>query len=540
MRSKLWILFVGALLLTGCSGCSELRGDQENGEFEFEEPDVEDSFDADAAPIEDTAPLADADEGYFTIVVSQEAHPVMPEGWAGGESWTVTLSRAGGVYRGQTELPAGVVSLEAPGWGESFLDPIFRPLEGGQSLSALPDLRFLLPVAEEVALEVEGEIITIERLNQGSPGVFFDEAILRLTDEEDHVEVIEELQTSLREFGVGGAEGSPIRSGEPGLFFAGIGSEDGIPPDLRGTFNEWGGGEAYEWRQIHERLWGRFVQGIEGHHAYKITYGDGASWFTDFANPHIDWDGVETSGLGAFNSIINPLERPPGTGRLVWLPRVYSPELGNTREVYVYLPATYDTDEGERRLLIVHDGNESIGRGKFHEVADEAGADMILAFVALASQDHRMDEYTMAEPGSRGESYGEFLVETLLPLLESRFEIGVGRESRGLAGASLGGLISFWVASQHPEVFGFAGGMSSSFFWADEHMLAVIEELGCQDIKYYLDSGSPQDNYQVTLAMQGQLEELECDYTYVLEEGGLHEWSYWRARFGNVLEAFGE
>ncbi|MFU8803391.1 MAG: hypothetical protein ACNA8W_06255 [Bradymonadaceae bacterium] len=88
------------------------------------------------------------------------------------------------------------------------------------------------------------------------------------------------------------------------------------------------------------------------------------------------------------------------------------------------------------------------------------------------------------------------------------------------------------------ETFGFAGGMSSSFFWADEHIFDILDERGCQDVEFYLDSGSPADNYQITLQMRDRLNALGCEHTHLVEEGGLHEWSYWHGRVHGLLEAF--
>lgn len=492
--------------------------------------DVADDFDA----------ADDVDESTTTLEIGivPQAHSVLPAGWVVDDQIQIILAQEiAGEFVGQGQLSPGVFTLNLPGQNVVTMeDRTLLPLAGSHLRADVEHGFFLAIEAEEVRIEIDDDEVRIERVDSSSVGAYFDDAILSLGQETaDAVEVMLALQTSLREAG-----GQPVDASELGYFFLAIGSDDGIAPDLRGTFNDWNGGESFEFRPIYGRLWGRFVPDIDGYHAYKITYGGGATWFTDFGNPHIDWDGVATIGLGSFNSIIHPLEQPDDRGRLYWLPRVYSPQLENTREVYVYLPRSYDADDGpqEHPLLIVHDGNESIARGQFHHVADERGGEEIIAFVALHDQNERMAEYTMATDGARGPDYAEFLVHTLLPELDSRFRISQSRTEIGLAGSSLGGLISFWVASEYPDVFAFAGGMSSSFFWADDHMLEVIAEKGCQDITYYLDSGSPQDNYQVTLAMRDQMIELGCDHIHLVDDGGLHQWNYWHNRFANVLEAF--
>lgn len=516
---------IGSLLLF-CLGCPGVDGTYENEQ----EADV---FDHDV-PEQDVREQNSPET--IEIRLARQQHPVLPIGPMEALSWTIVTEETTTGFVGEGELLPGVITISLPGWEPASMhERTLRPLARTHTHSELEYSYFLVTEPTEVRVEVDESRVEVNRVNPEGVGKFFDEAIAALEQQEDSLDVLQTLQRALREDG-----GAPIDSADLGRFFVAIGSQDGVAPDLRGTFNNWEGGSAYEFQPLSGRLWGRFIRDIEGYHAYKITYGGGASWFTDFANPYIEWDGVEAEGLGAFNSVVEPAARPQERGRLIWWPEVYSPELDNTREVYVYLPPSYDEGESEsdHPLLIIHDGNESITRGRFHQVADERGGDEILAFVALPDQNVRMAEYTMASEEARGPDYAAFVVETLLSKLISNFRISDVRRDRGLAGSSLGGLISFWIASQYPTEFGFAGGMSSSFFWADDHMLEVIEENGCQDISYYLDSGSPQDNYVVTLAMRDLLDELDCQYAHLVEEEGRHEWSYWQGRFGNVLDEF--
>jgi Putative esterase len=70
----------------------------------------------------------------------------------------------------------------------------------------------------------------------------------------------------------------------------------------------------------------------------------------------------------------------------------------------------------------------------------------------------------------------------------------------GVIGSSLGGVVSFFMAWEHPEVFGYAACMSSTFSHNDDLVDRVLAEPKRQS-KFYLDSGWPGDNYEVTLAM---------------------------------------
>jgi S-formylglutathione hydrolase FrmB len=90
-------------------------------------------------------------------------------------------------------------------------------------------------------------------------------------------------------------------------------------------------------------------------------------------------------------------------------------------------------------------------------------------------------------------------------------------------------------------VFEYVAGMSSSFWWGDGMMMGVIRMGGCQDITYYLDSGAAgasQDGAPNTRLMRDALVELGCPHTHVEQPEGTHDWSFWRQRFPNVLNAF--
>jgi predicted alpha/beta superfamily hydrolase len=108
----------------------------------------------------------------------------------------------------------------------------------------------------------------------------------------------------------------------------------------------------------------------------------------------------------------------------------------------------------------------------------------------------RMKEYTM--PGY--EDYARSLAEEVLPLAESKLRIDRDRRHRSVWGSSLGGVVSFYTVWNHPDLFGVAVCMSSTFSHKDNLIERVMSERA-PDVGFYLDSGWPGDNYEVTMAM---------------------------------------
>lgn len=118
-----------------------------------------------------------------------------------------------------------------------------------------------------------------------------------------------------------------------------------------------------------------------------------------------------------------------------------------------------------------------------------------LVIVGLYSGD-RMNEYT--KPGY--EVYARSLVEEVIPQ-EQKVIRGISdRRARSVWGSSLGGVVSFYTVWQYPAVFGAGVCMSSTFSFKDDLLERVLNETP-RDVGFYLDSGWPEDNYEVTMAM---------------------------------------
>ena len=141
----------------------------------------------------------------------------------------------------------------------------------------------------------------------------------------------------------------------------------------------------------------------------------------------------------------------------------------------------------------------------------------------------REEDYT--KPGY--EAYGRYIVEGLKPYVDGRFR--TLREARHTAvlGSSLGGVVSFFLGWEWPEVFGMVGCLSSTFGWRDD-LMARVEAEEKRAITIYLDSGWPGDNYEETRTMRNILlrkgYESGCELFYLAFPEALHNEQYWAMR----------
>jgi predicted alpha/beta superfamily hydrolase len=173
----------------------------------------------------------------------------------------------------------------------------------------------------------------------------------------------------------------------------------------------------------------------------------------------------------------------------------------------VYLPAGYDENTCRSLpVMYMQDGSnlffpeeafmgQDWGVGERLALLNGMNAVQQMIIVGIYSAD-RMKEYT--SPGY--EAYGRSLVEEIKPYIDSHFRTLTGPDATGVMGSSLGGVVSFYIGWQWPHVFGNVGCLSSTFTYQDNLVNRVLHEER-RDVRFYIDSGWPGDNYEVGLAM---------------------------------------
>lgn len=197
----------------------------------------------------------------------------------------------------------------------------------------------------------------------------------------------------------------------------------------------------------------------------------------------------------------------PEQGKFSELIEIPSKILGRTHRVRAYVPpGYYENTLSTYPIAFMQDGQNlffpaEAFMGRDWEV-DQTSATLSAmcavedyVFVGIYSED-RMLDYT--KPGY--EPYAQSLAEEIVPVAHERLRVGNHRRYRSVWGSSLGGVVSFYSVWQHPEVFGSGICMSSTFSHRDDLIERVISEPQ-RDVGFYLDSGWPGDNYEVTIGM---------------------------------------
>ena len=241
-------------------------------------------------------------------------------------------------------------------------------------------------------------------------------------------------------------------------------------------------------------------------------------------------------------------------GAIHVIPGVASPQLGNRRDLLVYAPGSYAS--GSRRYPVIYMQD---GQNLFDPETSFAGDWGLTGALARASRrgletivvaipnmgTARIDEYTpFVDPkagGGNGDRYLDYVIETVKPLVDERFRTIPDRAHTGIAGSSLGGLISLYAYLQRPDVFGFTAALSPALWFANGAILRLAEQAPHAAGRIYFDVGLREGQIHVALARRlrdtllakGYAAERELQF--VEDRQGQHHESAWGRRFRKAL-----
>jgi predicted alpha/beta superfamily hydrolase len=246
--------------------------------------------------------------------------------------------------------------------------------------------------------------------------------------------------------------------------------------------------------------------------------------------------------------------RRTAPGRLEVIPAVESRQLGNRRDLLVYLPSSYEKSDKPYPVLYMHDGQNLFDPAT--SFAGEWGVDSAMAKAARKGRRaivvgipnagiDRIREYSpFVDPrvgGGLGDAYLDWLEETVQPLIDDRFRTVRGPEGLGIGGSSLGGLISLYAFFRPPFRYGFAAVLSPALWFGDGEIFRFVESAPYVRGRIYLDVGTREG--EGTLANARQMRDLLLargyrrgrDLMWVEDKGGMHNEAAWGRRLRKAL-----
>lgn len=239
------------------------------------------------------------------------------------------------------------------------------------------------------------------------------------------------------------------------------------------------------------------------------------------------------------------------------------------RTVRILLPPGYETSQKTYPVLYMHDGQnlfedhtaydgQSWGIVETLSDLQDKGLVEELIVVGIDNAPNRVFEYTPwvsdtikerdgETVGGHGDRYAQWVVETLIPAIETRYRIRKDPASRMIAGSSLGAYISVYIAINHPDLFGVVGVFSLASWFNEKDWLDHIRQCGVSSgQRYFISIGDQESSdddvpdfnqiyinnsrtFKTLLAEQGVL-----DICY-LETHDIHHESAWRKVFADFM-----
>lgn len=203
------------------------------------------------------------------------------------------------------------------------------------------------------------------------------------------------------------------------------------------------------------------------------------------------------------------------------------------RMISVYLPYGYDKNLNERYpVMYMHDGEDYINNSHAINTLDNLIAEKKIRPIigVFINPIDRLREYMY------NQKYSKLIAEEIIPKIDNNYRTIPQAEARGIMGASLGGIISFFTAYIFPSVFKNVAGQSSSFLYLEKEITRCIENSNAK-FNVYFDVGRFESLIHPNRRVLDIYKKKNIDYFYQeINEG--HTWSNWGTHFKDALTFF--
>jgi len=249
----------------------------------------------------------------------------------------------------------------------------------------------------------------------------------------------------------------------------------------------------------------------------------------------------------------------PGNISYQYLPDNFAfTPLTGTRRIWVYLPPDYQSNPSKRYpVLYMHDGqnvfeNGGFGSWKVQDALNQlhAAGNPVGIVVAINNSNDRLAEYAPFAnanyaPTPRGDLYIDAIIKNIIPYINANYRTLPDRENTGIAGSSLGGLISFYAGLKKDSIFGRIGVISPAFWYNRTDLTTYVQNRKLNFInktKIYFICGDSEGDADVVNDMQSFYQlTMNKGFTsqqvkYEVVAGGNHNEASWATQISRVYE----
>ncbi len=222
-----------------------------------------------------------------------------------------------------------------------------------------------------------------------------------------------------------------------------------------------------------------------------------------------------------------------------------SKSVGNKRKALVYRPPGYSADNRYPVLYLLHGigGDENEWRRGGHPeiildnlIADKKAEPMIIVMPnGRAQPDDRPGTNAMATAPAFGK-FDKDLLGDLIPFIESKYSVKSDRESRALAGLSMGGGQSLNFGLANLDTFAWVGGFSSAPNTKPAAELLPDPEKAKKQLKLlWISCGNKDGLIRISQGVHAYLKEREVPHIWHVDEHA-HDFQHWKKELYNFSQ----
>ena len=214
-----------------------------------------------------------------------------------------------------------------------------------------------------------------------------------------------------------------------------------------------------------------------------------------------------------------------------------SKTVGNPRRAIVYTPPNYDTSTRYPVLYLLHGigGDEEEWRKGANPqaildnlIADAKGVPMIVVMPNGRAQPNDRAEGNVMATAPAFAKFERDLLDDLIPFVESTYSVRKDRESRALAGLSMGGGQSLNFGLAHLDVFAWIGGFSSAPNTNPPEQLVPDAAKAREKLKLlWISCGDNDGLIYISQRTHAYLKDKDVPHIWHVDSGA-HEFKVWR------------